>query len=89
LTVNRVVIAQGESRQLVYYWFQQRGRLITNEYLVKWYVFWDGLTKNRSDGALVRLVAPLRQGEDLEHADALMRDFLGKIADQLPRYIPG
>ena len=89
LTVNRVVIAQGESRQLVYYWFQQRGRLITNEYLVKWYVFWDGLTKNRADGALVRLVTPLRQGDDLEHADALMRDFLGKIADQLPRYIPG
>lgn len=89
LTVNRVVIAQGESRQLVYYWFQQRGRLITNEYLVKWYVFWDGLTKNRSDGALVRLVTPLRQGEELEHADALMRDFLAKIAGQLPRFIPG
>jgi exosortase D (VPLPA-CTERM-specific) len=88
LTVNRVVIAQGESRQLVYYWFQQRGRLITNEYLVKWYVFWDGLTKNRSDGALVRLVTPLRQGEELDHADALMRDFVGKIAGQLPRFIP-
>jgi exosortase D (VPLPA-CTERM-specific) len=88
LVVNRVVIAQGESRQLVYYWFQQRGRLITNEYLVKWYVFWDGLTKNRSDGALVRLVTPLREGEDLDQADALMRDFVGKIAGQLPRFIP-
>ena len=88
LTVNRVVIAQGESRQLVYYWFQQRGRLITNEYLVKWFVFWDGLTKNRSDGALVRLVTPLRQGQDLQQADAMMGDFVGKIAGQLPRFIP-
>ena len=88
LVVNRVVIAQGESRQLVYYWFQQRCRLITNEYLVKWYVFWDGLTKNRSDGALVRLVAPLREGEDLDHADALMRDFVSKVAGELPRFIP-
>ena len=75
LSVNRLVIEMGESKQLVYYWFQQRGRLITNEYLVKWFVFWDGLTKNRSDGALVRLVTPLRQGQDLEHADALMSDF--------------
>ena len=88
LQVNRVVIAQGGSRQLVYYWFQQRGRVITNEYLVKWYVFWDGLTKNRSDGALVRLVTPLREGEELAQADVLMRDFLAKIAGQLPRFIP-
>ena len=88
LRVNRVVIAQGQSRQLVYYWFQQRGRVITNEYLVKWYVFWDGLTKNRSDGALVRLVTPLREGQDLAQADALMRDFVSKIAGQLPRFIP-
>ncbi len=88
LSVNRVVIAQKGSRQLVYYWFQQRGRVVTNEYLVKWYVFWDGLTKNRSDGALVRLVAPLREGEDLKQADALMRDFVGQVVGLLPRFIP-
>jgi hypothetical protein len=34
------------------------------------------------------LVTPLRQGEELDHADALMRDFVGKIAGQLPRFIP-
>ena len=88
LRINRVVIAQGQSRQLVYYWFQQRGRTITNEYMVKWFVFWDGLTKNRSDGALVRLVTPVREGEDVAKADALMQAFVGKIAGQLPRFIP-
>src|SRR5438034_8174067 len=40
-------------RSLVYYWFQQRGRDMTNEYLVKWYLFWDSLTRSRSDGAMV------------------------------------
>ena len=45
LVVNRTVIEMGDMRQLVYYWFQQRGRIITNEYLVKWYLFWDALTK--------------------------------------------
>jgi len=54
LRVNRAVIQQGAERQLVYYWFQERGRDITNEYLVKWYLFADSLTRNRSDGALVR-----------------------------------
>ena len=35
LRVNRALIALGADRQLVYFWFQQRGRVITNEYLVK------------------------------------------------------
>ena len=55
MTVNRAVIAQGDSRQLVYYWFVERGRVQTNEYAVKWYIFWDALTRNRTDGALVRV----------------------------------
>jgi exosortase D (VPLPA-CTERM-specific) len=36
LRVNRSVMELGNQRQLVYYWFQQRGRVITNEYMVKW-----------------------------------------------------
>ena len=55
LRVNRVEISLGEQRQLVYYWFAQRGRVLTSEYLVKWYIFQDGLTQNRTDGALVRV----------------------------------
>src|SRR5262249_47741603 len=39
--VNRVVIELGGQRQIVYYWFEQRGRHLTNEYLVKWFIFWD------------------------------------------------
>lgn len=88
LSVNRTVISHGKSRQLVYYWFQQRGRVITNEYLVKWFVFWDALTRNRSDGALVRLIVPLRDGQSLEDADALLTDFAGEIAPLLPDYVP-
>ena len=88
LIVNRVLIVQGQSKQLVYYWFQQRGRVITNEYLVKWFVFLDGLTKNRSDGALVRLVVPLREGEDSTYADKVLTDFVGKVVGHLDQYIP-
>ena len=28
--------------------------VMTNDYLVKWYLFQDALTRNRTDGALVR-----------------------------------
>lgn len=37
--------------------------MITNEYLVKWYLFWDVLTENRTDGAMVRATMFLRAGE--------------------------
>jgi hypothetical protein len=40
---NRVVIQKGSSRQLVYYWFVQRGRNVANEYWSKWYLFTDAI----------------------------------------------
>ena len=88
LVVNRVVIAKGPIRQVVYYWFAQRGRTLTNEYLVKWFVFWDGMTRNRTDGALVRLVTPLRENEDIKVADARLSALVQKIYPLIDTYIP-
>jgi EpsI family protein len=88
LRVNRVVMGMGTSKQLVYYWFQQRGRVITNEYLAKWYLFWDSLTRNRSDGALVRLVVPLGEGEQTANADEDLRMFLDELEPVLEQYVP-
>jgi exosortase D (VPLPA-CTERM-specific) len=88
LQVNRVVIQQGTSRQLVYYWFQQRGRELTNEYLVKWYLFWDSLTRSRSDGALVRIITQMPQGEPVEAADARMVEFTEQVVSKLSSYVP-
>lgn len=87
LRVNRTLIKKGEYSQLVYYWFQQRGRVITNEYLVKWYLFWDALTRNRTDGALVRLVTDVRYGE-VEEADKRLSRFARMISKDLNKYIP-
>jgi len=72
----------------VYYWFQQRGRVLTNEYLVKWYLFWDALTRNRTDGALVRLVINVDPGGNLEEADRQLSSFATTIADRLTDYVP-
>ncbi|MBK1725257.1 VPLPA-CTERM-specific exosortase XrtD [Thiocystis violacea] len=88
IRVNRSLIQMGEKRALVYYWFQQRGRVMTNEYLVKWYLFWDALTRNRTDGALVRLTLDAPLGEDLNELDALMSEFVNLIEPSLRRFIP-
>jgi exosortase D (VPLPA-CTERM-specific) len=88
LQVNRAVIQNGEHKQLVYYWFQQRGRNLTNEYLVKWYIFWDSLTRNRTDGALVRLTAIVNPGEDIANADKRLTDFAKLVSAPLKSYLP-
>jgi exosortase D (VPLPA-CTERM-specific) len=88
LRANRVQIELGNRKQLVYYWFQQRGRIITNEYLVKWYLFVDSLTQRRSDGALVRLTTSLEIGESAEVADRRLIEFASKAAPRLETYIP-
>jgi exosortase D (VPLPA-CTERM-specific) len=88
LRVNRALIALGQQRQITYYWFQQRGRNVTNEYLVKWYLFWDALTRNRSDGALVRLIVPLTVEGAEADADKTLVQFLAIAAPELPRFVP-
>jgi exosortase D (VPLPA-CTERM-specific) len=88
LRVNRAVIAHGSERQLVYYWFQQRGRVVTNEYAVKWYILVDALRRNRTDGAMVRVITPLRPGEAESAADARLQAFLKAAAQPLAAYLP-
>lgn len=88
LEVNRMLIEKGDYKQLVYYWFQQRGRVITNEYWVKWYLFWDALTRNRTDGALVRLTIPIGPGQNIKETEAVLRRFAEQVVPKLPPYIP-
>jgi exosortase D (VPLPA-CTERM-specific) len=88
LRVNRTLIELGNQRQLVYYWFQQRGRVVTNEFAVKWYLFWDALTRHRTDGAMVRLVIALPRASSEAQADRRLTEFAGRIAPTLTRYVP-
>jgi exosortase D (VPLPA-CTERM-specific) len=88
LRVNRALIELGNERELVYYWFKQRDHEVTNEYLVKWYVLWDALTRRRTDGALVRLVTPLPQGRDLGAADARLQAFAIRASAELGPFLP-
>jgi EpsI family protein len=88
LRVNRAVVEFGLQRQIVYYWFQQRGRVLTNEYLVKWYIFWDALMRNRTDGALVRLTMATRPGVREEQIDTELTQFAAQAEPLLTKFIP-
>lgn len=88
LQVNRAVIQKGDVAQIVYYWFEGRNRNITNEYMAKWYIFWDSLTRTRSDGALVRVVTFVPDPSQMEAADKRLEQFVQDFYPLLPTYIP-
>ncbi len=85
---NRAVIQLGSNREVVYYWFQERGRRLTNEYVVRWYLLWDALTRHRTDGALVRYAAALSPGESPSKVDSRILELAKLIDPQLGRFIP-
>jgi exosortase D (VPLPA-CTERM-specific) len=88
LRVNRALIQKGDTSQVVYYWFEGRGRDVTNEYLAKWFIFWDSLTRTRSDGALVRLVTYVPDSSKLAAADKKLEEFAREFYPLLPAYTP-
>jgi exosortase D (VPLPA-CTERM-specific) len=88
LLVNRAVISKEDNQQLVYYWFKERDRNVTNEYKVRWYIFLDALTRNRSDGALIRVITPVAPGESLSAADHRLAAFTKVASESLGGYLP-
>ncbi len=63
--VNRYMLQNKQTRALVFYWYQGRGRVAANEYRVKWELLRDAALRGRSEEALVRIVVMLndRTGE--------------------------
>jgi len=64
VTVNRYLLQNEGARDLVLYWYQGRGRVAYDEYLVKWDLLRDAILKRRTDEALVRVVVPITGSED-------------------------
>ena len=89
--VNRYVVEhKSGARALVFYWYQGRGRVAANEYAVKWELLRDAVLKRRTDEALVRVVFPLRAGEEKgesvssAEADETVREVVQILAGHLP-----
>ena len=88
VTVNRATIQQGINLQIVYFWFEQRGRRLTSDYAAKIYTVMDSLTMGRSDGGLVRLITPVSGPDGEAAADERLRSFMEYLVPALPRFMP-
>ncbi len=86
--VNHYVVAKGDERSSVIYWYESRDRIVGSEYLARYYVVTDSIRYNRSDTAIVRVVVPVLNG-DQAAADRRAIDFIHAafpaIREALPR----
>ena len=83
---NRYVIQKGNERALVIYWYQGRGRSVANEYWDKMYTVLDSVARRRSDGALVRVIAPIETSS--ADAEKLASELAAETIKQLPPFVP-
>lgn len=88
-SVGQILLEKGNNRIVANYWFEQRGRAVTNEYQNKWLLLWDALTLGRTDGALVRVEVLLRPGQSVKDGQDLVDDMVSRIVPLLPEYVPG
>ena len=84
--VNKFIMGKGLDRQLYLFWYHGRGRIYASEYWNKIYLIWDGLTKKRTDGALVRVNNPVIG--NTEDALKIQSDFIKLFFPLLKEYIP-
>jgi EpsI family protein len=86
IVVNEYLIQQDQDKQLVFYWYQGRGRVIASEYSGKFWMVADAVSRNRTDGALVRLITPI--GDSEVEARARLVSFTQVLSPYLDKFIP-
>src|SRR4051794_26537551 len=88
--VNRDLLQKGAARQLVLYWYQAHGRVVASEYWGKFYLIADAFRLNRTDGAIVRVTAPVgTEPQDEGAAESRAINFIEGLLPLLPDYLPG
>ena len=85
IAVNHSIIAKGEERSVVLYWYQTHNNVIADEYRAKVNTIFDSLRYHRSDTSIVRIVVPERPGLDADaEAKSLALNSFASIRALLP-----
>jgi EpsI family protein len=97
-TVNRYVLKKGAATAVAFYWYQGRGRMVANEYAVKWNLLRDAAIVGHTEEALVRVVIPVEAGPtkvaDAGHDDAVERaaafgaTIASRLSEDVARSLP-
>ena len=86
ITVNDYLIGKGLERQVVLYWYQSQGRVVASEYWARYWLIVDAITRDRTDGALVRVITPATN--HVPRARRLAVGFVQNAFPDLKNYLP-
>ena len=87
IQVNRYVVAKGEAKSIVLYWYQSQNRVVANEFKAKMWTVADAIRYNRTDTALVRIVVPVI-GNDEATSQQVAVEFVRSMFVPLRQYLP-
>ncbi|HUP03752.1 MAG TPA: EpsI family protein [Bryobacteraceae bacterium] len=59
LTANRYIVARGDDKMVVLYWYQSHNRTIANEFSAKFWLVADAIRYRRSDTSVVKVQVPV------------------------------
>ncbi|MCC7054131.1 MAG: EpsI family protein [Gemmatimonadaceae bacterium] len=95
--MNKYILANQGAYAAVYYWYQGRGRIESNEYTVKYNLMRDAALYGRTEEALVRLVIPLDTRGDrsqevirreITRADSIATSLAPRLAREVSAALP-
>lgn len=88
IEVQRYIVARGNERSVVLYWYHSAYHAVGSEYKAKIYTVLDSIRYNRSDTALVRVIIPLRRDDDEETMTKTGVSFIQGFYNNLQPYFP-
>jgi EpsI family protein len=86
IVVNGYLVAQGDRRDMVLYWYQSHGRIIASEYWAKFWLVADALNHRPADGAMIRIWTTAADGEAPAQARAV--EFARSVYPQVAEFLP-
>jgi EpsI family protein len=87
ITANRYVVAHGDEKAVVIYWYQSHDRVIASEYSAKFWLIADAVRYRRSDTALVKVVVPV-SNEQTDRAASTGARFIEAMFPELVKQLP-
>jgi EpsI family protein len=87
LRVNKLLISDKLSTEVMYYWFQTRSGIITSELGLKLDLVFNSLKKAPTDAAFIRINLPLNQLSEKE-TQLVLEDFLKVFYPKIKEILP-
>jgi EpsI family protein len=88
ITVDRYVIAKGNDRAVVLYWYQTPRRVIAGEWAAKFWLMADALRDHRTDTSLVRVITWIDKDSSVEASTKVAVQFSTQLYPALKEAFP-